>query len=155
MPTVHFVPTGFIFVETNNVEFTFSVMGKGKNIAEKLLYNEERLLQSDVRTSPEVLSALIADEFIEIGNSGRFYTKQDVIDILKNESAFEGTITNFQIMQLSSKIVLATCRMEETPKVGFQTRISVRSSLWKFTDGKWKIVFHQGTMLTEGENNHS
>lgn len=37
---------------------------------------EERLLQTDVRKSPEELDQLLADDFVEIGSSGRLFNKK-------------------------------------------------------------------------------
>jgi hypothetical protein len=51
---------------------------------------EEQLLQPGIRTSPERLAALLADEFIEIGSSGRVYNKQQTIDLLRQEGG-QGT----------------------------------------------------------------
>ena len=121
-------------------------MDSEKSIAAIVLSNEEQLLRSAVRTSPKELSALIGDEFIEIGSSGRIYTKQDVIETLQKESPFEGSISDFKTYTLVPKIILVTYRMEESQKNGVQSRISIRSSIWKLTDGKWKIIFHQGTV---------
>ena len=121
-------------------------MERNKTISSILLNNEERLLRADIRTSPAALSALIADEFIEIGSSGRIYSKQEVIEALQKEPPFEGSIAEFEGRQLTPKIFLITYRMVESQKNTAQPRMSTRSSIWKQIDGQWKIIFHQGTL---------
>ena len=119
-----------------------------KTVDEILLANEERLLLTAVRSSPDALSSLIADDFFEIGSSGKIYTKHDVIEALKNEPAFEGTISDFHAVPLTKEIVLVTYRMEEIKKSPSPSRFSARSSIWKKMNGEWKIIFHQGTVST-------
>ena len=119
-----------------------------KTVDEILLANEERLLLTAVRSSPDALSSLIADDFFEIGSSGKIYTKQEVIEVLKNEPAFEGTISDFRTVPLTKEIVLVTYRMEEIKKTPSPSRTSARSSIWKKVSGEWKIIFHQGTVST-------
>jgi hypothetical protein len=41
---------------------------------------EERLLASDVRSSREDVSDLLADDFVEFGRSGRVYDRQQTIE---------------------------------------------------------------------------
>jgi hypothetical protein len=53
-----------------------------------------------VRHSPDEVAALLADEFVEFGASGR----------------------------------------QPTPRLS-------ASSIWKHTEGRWRLVFHQGTPL--------
>ena len=65
---------------------------------------EMGLLSRDVRALPEELDAFLADEFIEIGSSGRVYTKDEVIRSLPGEQ---------EAQPLSSDIVLATYRVEK------------------------------------------
>lgn len=55
-------------------------------------------------------------------------------------------MSDFEIHPLSDEIILATYRIYN--EIGKQH--SLRSSIWKLNDGKWKMVFHQGTK-TESE----
>lgn len=53
-------------------------------------------------------------------------------------------VSDFEIHPLSEEIVLATFR---TYNEGNKQH-SLRSSIWKLIDGKWKMHFHQGTPTT-------
>jgi hypothetical protein len=100
---------------------------------------EEQLLRPEVRTSPERVAALLADEFIEIGSSGRVYNKQQIIDLLRREQwrGPQATLRDFSARWLSVDLMLATYNIVESQ--------TIRSSIWKWTDGRWQMVFHQGT----------
>jgi hypothetical protein len=51
---------------------------------------------------------------------------------------------NFYVRQISSEVALVTyCAVIEN-SLGIEID-SLRSSIWKSTNGKWQILFHQGT----------
>lgn len=109
-------------------------------MAKQICELEEKLLNTEVRTSPDELSRLLADDFFEFGSSGKVWHKRD---LMGEEGAGEVrmTLSGFELHPLSGEAVLATYRImnEET---GGET---LRSSIWKFRDGRWQMFFHQGT----------
>lgn len=114
-------------------------------IAELIKALEIELLQPEVRKSKDRLNELIADQFIEIGESGKQYNKQDILDALPKQSGIKFSPKDFKATEISSNVVLATFQLE---KEIFSTRekmISLRSSIWQNRNEKWQIVFHQGT----------
>lgn len=110
---------------------------------------EKTLLSQSVRKNPSVLSELIADEFIEIGKSGKVWTKQTVINALKKESRTEIVITGFNLKLLAENIALVTYSARHKHKGNIPPSKSIRSSIWKMVENKWKIVFHQGTPASD------
>jgi hypothetical protein len=100
---------------------------------------EERLLQPSVRASADQVAALLADEFIEFGSSGRVYHKQQIIELLQQEQGHgrQPTVTDFSARRLAADVILLTYRIVE-PR-------TIRSSIWKLINGQWRMVFHQGT----------
>ena len=99
---------------------------------------EERLLLPRVRASPDEVAALLADEFIEFGSSGRIYDKQQIIRLLQEEQGQAlCTVVDFSARRLAADIVLVTYRVVESR--------TIRSSIWRLEDGRWRMVFHQGT----------
>ena len=110
---------------------------------------EEELLTQPFRTDPKKLDTYLADDFVEFGTSGNIWTKQMVIDELKKESFRETIIKEFRLTLLADNIALATYRIHHQPKENNTASDSLRCSIWKKFDGGWKIIFHQGTPLTE------
>jgi hypothetical protein len=100
---------------------------------------EEQLLRPEVRKSVARAAALLADEFIEIGSSGRIYDKPQIIALFQQEGGKGSipTISDFSTRQLTADVVLVTYRIIESQ--------TMRSSIWKLMDGQWRMVFHQGT----------
>ncbi len=114
-------------------------------IKEQLRLLEERLLEPEVRRSVKELEILLADDFIEFGSSGRIYNKQQVIDGLLISPTVQITIMDFEIKLLALGVVLATYRVIKRNNQGGETNYSLRSSIWKLHEGRWQMVFHQGT----------
>ena len=101
---------------------------------------EERLLHPSVRASPDEVARLLADEFIEFGSSGRIYDKQQIIRLLQEEQGeAQLTLAEFSARGLSADTVLVTYRVVESR--------TMRSSIWSFQEGRWRMVFHQGTKI--------
>lgn len=116
------------------------------SLKEHLCSLEERLLQPEVRKSVPELQALLADDFIEFTSSGLVCSKQDIIDRLPNESPVQMTLKDFHVKSLAPDVVLTTFILVKhtDPK-----QYSLRSSIWKWYEGKWQMIFHQGTPLKQ------
>jgi hypothetical protein len=112
--------------------------------AETIKDLELQLLQREVRASPARLSELLGPGFIEIGSSGRRYTREEVLEQLPHAEPLQYRIEDFQALELSPGVVLAVYRLfAPSPSGGLMS--SHRSSLWKVRDAHWQIIFHQGT----------
>ena len=114
------------------------------SLEERILALERKLLDPDVRASSQELDRLIADDFVEFGNSGRIWNKRDVLSALPTESDVHFTISNFAIRELGPGLVLATYRVIRST-VESEHRASLRSSIWRFENERWQMAFHQGT----------
>ncbi len=109
---------------------------------------ETSLLQPDVRLSPEKLSELLADDFVEFGSSGRIFSKKDILDRLPNDPETEKnqySVTDFEAKELSDNIILATYKATKIHEDESEI-LSLRSSIWRGLNGKWQMIFHQGTI---------
>ena len=107
---------------------------------------EERLLQADCRSTREELALLLDDSFREVGSSGRSLTRDMVLDTLPKETPLRRSLASFNVMLLAPGVALATYRAELHPEGGGPPRHSLRSSIWREANGRWRMVFHQGTV---------
>ncbi|KLU67243.1 hypothetical protein DEAC_c04550 [Desulfosporosinus acididurans] len=121
----------------------------GSSLHEQIYDLEDRLLQPEIRRSGEEISMLLADDFVEFGSSGRTYDKIQVVEGLPHSPTVPTVIEDFQVKVLSTYVVLATYRAVKANESREEMRNSLRSSIWRFTDGRWQIVFHQGTRSME------
>jgi hypothetical protein len=118
-----------------------------KNLTEHLLSLELALQTREVRSAKTKLRDLLAPDFREFGRSGLAYTLGDIISRLVAEAgpANNTAILDFAISRLSDTIVLATYHGTRLDQDG-TTLFTNRSSIWRLDeDGKWRMVFHQGT----------
>lgn len=105
---------------------------------------ETSLHRKEVRTSPEAVSALLADDFREFTRSGHRCTKADAVESLAAEEVERRTeIDELEVRELAPGVVLVTYRAE-THGDG-EVVPTWRSSIWKVSDGRWQMTFHQGT----------
>ncbi|MGE7758468.1 DUF4440 domain-containing protein [Peribacillus sp. NPDC097895] len=106
---------------------------------------EEKLLKSEIRTSSEELQSLLKDDFFEFGSSGNIWSKSDFMG-QEGAGAVKMKLSHFDMHQLSDDTVLTTYRIFDEDKVEH----TLRSSIWKCTNGRWQMFFHQGTR-TKGD----
>ena len=112
---------------------------------------EERLLSAAGRASPRIISELLADDFLEFGSSGCAFGKQEVLKGLAEESdggARHARVTSdWQVRDLAEGVALVTYRVSSKDLTAGTSATSLRSSIWKHRDGRWQMVFHQGTRV--------
>jgi hypothetical protein len=113
---------------------------------------EERLLRPEVRSSAKQMAELLADEFIEIGSSGRLFDKRQIIDLLRDVQTGEYPSAprahDMTLRLIAENVVLLTYRTVRPASSEGQEHQALRSSIWKLIDGRWQMIFHQGTPTT-------
>src|SRR5260370_463090 len=113
--------------------------------AEHIRQLEEKLLQSNFRTSFGAVADLLADHFVEFGSSGRVFNKPQIIASLQQEDGpCQRSLQDFETNLLAPGVILATYRASRQADNGEPAIQSLRSSIWKLIDGRWQMVFHQG-----------
>lgn len=110
-----------------------------------LLDLENKLLLGEVRGSAQRLGEILSPGFFEFGSSGTVYTysEGDIFPGFPPHIRVE--IKDFCITPLVDGCVLATYTCIKHNEQSGEVSRSLRSSVWRETDGVWKIIFHQGT----------
>ncbi|TCL69712.1 DUF4440 domain-containing protein [Rhizobium sp. BK251] len=118
------------------------------DLAAHLQDQEEQLFEHSVRSSRERLEDLLSRDFREIGSSGRLYTFDAIVEALLAEDA--GGLSRgegFEMRKLAETVALLTYRGTHLAADGSERR-TLRSSIWQLEeDGRWRMVFHQGTLV--------
>lgn len=113
-------------------------------LKEELLEYEKDFYRKSFCDKRENLDARIDDEFFEFGKSGKIYNKLDVIESLSRLDRDRNIeITSFEIKVLEGEVVM-------TNYISHEKDISIsclRTSIWKKADEKWRLCFHQGTIM--------
>jgi hypothetical protein len=112
---------------------------------EMLFELEQRLAQVGGRLSAEDISSLIAEDFVEFGASGKVWSKAEIIAAMLQWPLIERAVENFTVRELSDCVCLVTYKAVRVAKDKQTSSFSLRSSIWRYTGGRWQIVFHQGT----------
>jgi hypothetical protein len=90
---------------------------------------------------------LLCGEFWEVGASGKVYTKEEVIETLLERYADSNyqdiwEAKDFEIIEIAPNNYLIAYVLTQD-----KTRVTRRSTIWRYEDEKFKIVYHQGTIV--------
>lgn len=121
------------------------------SLAEELLELEKKLVDPDLRRTPEKLASLLANDFIEFGSSGHAYDKQRILFLLRRQIPARLMIEEFRLIPLSDSAALVTYRAGSESTGTTAAHYSLRSSLWVLRGGAWQMLFHQGTNIPESK----
>jgi hypothetical protein len=93
------------------------------------------------------IEAQMCEEFWEVGASGNVYTKSDVITTLLeryNNPSYQDIweTSDFKLTQIAPNNYLLTYTLIQD-----KTRVTRRSTIWRYVNGKPKILYHQGTVI--------
>ena len=119
------------------------------SLSEHLLELEKKLLDPALRRTPEMLSPMLADNFVEFGSSGRTYDKKQVLYQLSRQLPAQLTIEEFRVVELAPDAALVTYRARAESADRKAEKYSLRSSIWIQHTGQWQLMFHQGTLVAE------
>ncbi len=97
---------------------------------------EQDLLTPMLRKSKNRLRAILADGFIEIGQSGTIYDKQSIIATLGTEPDRTITFTQMKVRQLPNNLALVSYKTKSLGGAFVQ-----RYSLWEKTRNHWQLIF--------------
>jgi len=106
----------------------------------------ERVLQTaECRRDRARVSALLAEDFIEVGVSGRVWDRPATLELLGAESG-DGAV--IEVRDLTGRVIGDGFVMArwDSDRRGRRAR---RTSLWRRGPAGWQLVHHQGTPLSE------
>lgn len=117
-----------------------------KELRELIYKLETDLLKSDIRASVEKLDELITDDFIEYGSSGLVYDKKNILERLPQGNSPTYSLSNFEMIILSEEIIQTRFKTDRM-NLDETKMSSLHTSLWRKTNNKWQMFFHQGTPI--------
>lgn len=110
---------------------------------EPIFYHPEKYGKTE-----QDIEAQMCDEFWEVGASGKVYTRQDVIEILLeryNDPNYQDVweTSGFDLKEIAPDNYLLTYSLVQD-----KTRRTRRATIWRKCEGMWKILYHQGTIIS-------
>ena len=113
---------------------------------ESAMEGELALLTPKVRRSPDRVGALLHPDYHEFGASGRHWSRAAIIASLAattEPGARPVAVSALRGVQLAHDLVHLTYDTE------YDGSRAHRSSLWRRTEGRWLLYFHQATPFSE------
>ena len=112
----------------------------------ELIRREPIFHRPEFGTTRADFEKMMAEDFWEVGASGRIYSRALVLDELEkrfsqpHEDAWE--TSGFQCRKLGPGVYLLTYSLVQDG-----TRRTRRSTIWQRSAEGWKILYHQGTII--------
>jgi hypothetical protein len=116
-------------------------------ILEELQRREPIFHRPEFGTTRADFQAMTEPDFWEVGASGRRYSREYVLDVLEEryrqplEDDWE--TSDFHCREIAADNYLLTYTLKQG------ARITRRATLWRHTAQGWKIVYHQGTVVSD------
>ncbi len=118
------------------------------DVLDELRRREPIFHRPEFGTAREDLERMTAEEFWEVGASGKLYAREYVLDLIEERGVTptgdDWRTWDFRCQEIAADNYLLTYTLAQGP------RVTRRSTVWRRTDEGWKIVFHQGTIVEDG-----
>lgn len=119
-----------------------------RDITAELVAREPLFHRPEFGTTRQDFDQMMAEDFWEVGASGRIYSRTFVLDTLEQrhqKPVVENLqVTHFRCQQVATHLFLTSYTLNQSG------RISRRASLWRQTPKGWQVVYHQGTIVSDG-----
>lgn len=120
-------------------------MSDGAHVQDELVRLENRVHWPEVATPRAEMARWFAEDFWEVGASGRKFTLAVVLNVLEKRAAAGAsrelrTISDVGCRALAADTFLLTYLLEQPD------RVTRRSSVWRRTREGWRMLHHQGTI---------
>ena len=99
----------------------------------------------ELGTSREAYEAMTETDFWEVGASCRRYSRESIVETLLERYAQpyedDWKTKDFYCQELAENLYLLPYTLLQGP------RVTRRATIWRRDADRWKIVFHQGTVV--------
>lgn len=120
--------------------------GELERVRGELMAREPIFHRPEFGATRDDIERMTAEDFCEIGASGRWYDREFVLDVLEERQQAPDqeswATSDFRCRRLAPDVFLLTYLLVQEG-----SRRTRRSTLWHRADGDWKILFHQGTII--------
>lgn len=100
----------------------------------------------ELGTARADFAAMLAEDFREIGASGRSYDREQVLDVLERRHGDGPPDERLEVLDFRCRAVGPATYLVTYSLRQDGTRLTRRSTLWARTEAGWKALYHQGTL---------
>lgn len=115
------------------------------SVLEELRLREPIFHRSELGTARHDYEAMTDEGFWEVGASGKRYSREFVLQVLENRAPdpeeSKWLTRDLQCREIAAHNYLVTYTLYQGP------RVTRRATLWRRTEGGWKVLYHQGTIV--------
>ena len=117
-----------------------------ETVLQELIEREPIFHQLEWGTTRLDFEAMTAEDFWEVGASGTVYPREFVLDLLERRHAHPQherlEAAGFACRKLGPDCYLLTYELLQEG-----VRRTRRATIWERVDERWRIVYHQGTLI--------
>lgn len=128
------------------MEFSQNTAPVDADIAEELKKREPIFHRPEFGTTRKDFEKMTEETFREVGASGKMYSRNFILNTLEKRFSEDYNdswqVKDFNCTSLAENVYLATYTLLQG-----KDRTTRRSTIWKKSNGDWKIVYHQGTIV--------
>lgn len=121
-------------------------------VLEELRLREPAFHTQGFGRTPEEFAGSTADDYWEVGASGRVYNRELILELARKTPAHFVDASqagwqakDFGLLQLGPETYIVTYALDQNG------RLTHRASIWRREQGRWKILYHQGTIVSDEE----
>jgi hypothetical protein len=108
---------------------------------------EEALLDPGVRRNRARVAEFLAEDFLEVGASGRVWSREQILELLATEEYSRPAMEDFKCRWIGDGVVQVTYRTVRADLQSGKSAVTLRSSIWIQDSGEWRVRFDQGTKV--------
>jgi hypothetical protein len=122
-----------------------------KELEEQLIAKERDIIAAQKRRDFSAVEAVLADGFHEIGNSGRLFSKSEIVNAMQEVQIVDYSVEQFRLLPIDDKCVILTyvATVRRIHQQQEHRNRAYRSSIWIERNGAWFVIFHQATPLPQ------
>lgn len=90
---------------------------------------------------------LLDDAFIGVSSSGKFFNKENLVQILEKGKISPRNGIQFRINPLSENLILLSYICMGSPDMFYENECILQTSIWKLNKDEWRLTYHQGTSI--------
>jgi ribonuclease HI len=106
----------------------------------RLIQDSRDTLAED--TDRKHVDGIPAPGFVEVRRSGRVWARDEIINSPYEDFEAILPLPDFAVRYVTVDVALVTYRSQ---LLGRDVLVTNRSSIWRRSDGRWRLEFHQGT----------
>lgn len=117
------------------------------DVKAELVAREPIFHRPEFGTTREAYLAQTAEDYWEVGASGRIYDRDGAVEGLVQRGKVPGdehwVVSDARCRELGPDTYALTYRLDQAG------RLTRRLTLWRRSPDGWKVLYHQGTMIEE------